>query len=823
MNRLLISLLLFVSLLSTAALATAQGMPSREAPARAPVTAAFRAPNIPATPVVALPAPARKSAPAPAPNGPLAVGFTRDLAKAAPLEAWTRVRDGYVLRFSASSTGAQGLRARLDVGAMPGPFEVRAQGSDARVETMSVDPVSGPQAWTPWTGGDTQVIEVFSPWLPPAGALRLGSVLHFTASPLAKAAGTCTLSTACAAADATLTSAQSDAIGEVKKAVMRIQFVDNGSAFICTATLVNTEKYPAPYVLTANHCINNAQAAASIAAWWFYDAAACDDPSTPGRIQQAGGMKLVFANYNVDETLLQSNAAPPEGAVYAGWNPAHLTQGTPIVSVSHPKGDTGRYAIGTTVGEFRILGRPQDQYGVRFSEGIIEGGSSGSGLFTLSDGSLLLRGVLTGTTVNQGEGMSCTDLNEDALYSRLEIFYPEIAPYVTNAGVSPDDAPNRVQDFASIPLDLNGADKPLDQASGTVAIDNRRIDYAGDVDVYRFTLSTSSWVSAWTEGPNGANLDTVGSILDSRGVNLIANDDANVTSNHAGATIQLQPGTYYFQVTHWDPAATGAYNVRLRADRLDDNYTDLWWNPAESGWGINFNHQDNTLFATLFTYDANGAPMWLVMSNGARLGAGSYQGTLYRTTGAAFNATPFTGASAASVGTMRVDFTDHTHGALTYTVNGTQVTKAITRQVFSTAPTCTWSAFDRGFSDNVQDLWWNPSESGWGINLTQQGSIVFATLFTYDASGQGLWLVMSNGAQDSAGNFSGTLYRTTGPAFDASPWTAANAQAVGTMSLAFTDGDDGTLTYTYNGITVTKKITRQVFGQMRTDCGSQDQ
>jgi len=416
--------------------------------------------------------------------------------------------------------------------------------------------------------------------------------------------------------------------------------------------------------------------------------------------------------------------------------------------------------------------------------------------------------------------MSCTVLNEDALYSRLEVFVPEIAPYVSVAGKAADDAPNRVQDFASIPLDLGGADKPLDTVNGPVARDGKRIDYAGDVDLYRFTLNSTSWVSAWTEG---GNLDTVGSILDGRGVNIVSNDDATASSNHAGVTVKLAPGTYYFQVQHWDPAATGAYNVRLRADHLDDNYTDLWWNPAESGWGININHQDSTLFATIFTYDASGAPMWLVMSNGTRLGAGSYQGTLFRTTGSAFNAVPFTGASPAAVGNLRLDFADASHGTLTYTVNGTTVTKSITRQVFSTAPSCTWSAFDRSASDNFQDLWWNPNESGWGVNLTHQGSILFATLFTYDATGKGLWLVMSNGAQTAPGKFNGTLYQTTGPAFNASPWTAATPQPVGSMSFSFVDGNTGTLTYTYNGTSVTKSIQRQVFGALRTDCGPQDQ
>ena len=43
------------------------------------------------------------------------------------------------------------------------------------------------------------------------------------------------------------------------------------------------------------------------------------------------------------------------------------------------------------------------------------------------------------------------------------------------------------------------------------------------------------------------------------------------------------------------------------------NYQGLWWNPpAESGWGINFAHQGDIIFATWFTYDAAGKPWWLI-------------------------------------------------------------------------------------------------------------------------------------------------------------------------------------------------------------------
>jgi hypothetical protein len=44
--------------------------------------------------------------------------------------------------------------------------------------------------------------------------------------------------------------------------------------------------------------------------------------------------------------------------------------------------------------------------------------------------------------------------------------------------------------------------------------------------------------------------------------------------------------------------------------------------------------------------------------------------------------------------------------------------------------------------------------------------------------------------------------------------------AVGTMSFNFTTGNAGTLTYMYNGATVTKQIERFVFAPLKTQCAS---
>jgi hypothetical protein len=106
----------------------------------------------------------------------------------------------------------------------------------------------------------------------------------------------------------------------------------------------------------------------------------------------------------------------------------------------------------------------------------------------------------------------------------------------------------------------------------------------------------------------------------------------------------------------------------------------------------NVTHQDNTLFAALFTCDAQGKGLWLVMPAGLRQGDGSFQGERYRTTGPAFNAQPFTPIgpdSVSLVGTARFTFADGNNATLVYTCDGTSVTKSITRQAFaSPTPSC---------------------------------------------------------------------------------------------------------------------------------------
>jgi hypothetical protein len=256
------------------------------------------------------------------------------------------------------------------------------------------------------------------------------------------------------------------------------------------------------------------------------------------------------------------------------------------------------------------------------------------------------------------------------------------------------------------------------------------------------------------------------------------------------------------------------------------NYEGLWWAAppgSESGWGINLAHQGETIFATWFTYDLTGKGWWLSMT-APEVAAGIYSGALFATTGPAFNAMPFNPSQVklTQVGSGTLTFSDGDNGTFAYTVNGVSQRKSITHQVFGPLPVCATATASLTAATNYQDQWWAApagSESGWGVNLAQEGNTIFATWFTYDLDGTPMWL-SATATNMTPGVYEGTLYRTTGPAFDAVPFNPANVvlTAVGMATFTFGDGNDATFAYTVNGISQMKAITRQVFQSPGTVC-----
>lgn len=121
------------------------------------------------------------------------------------------------------------------------------------------------------------------------------------------------------------------------------------------------------------------------------------------------------------------------------------------------------------------------------------------------------------------------------------------------------------------------------------------------------------------------------------------------------------------------------------------------------------------------------------------------------------------------------------------------------------------------YSTDYTDLWFNAGESGWGVNLIQQGDIIFATLFVYGSTGSPAWFVAYDVEPSPAGSqatFTGTLYQTSGPYFGLGTFNpgAVGVASVGVITFVFTSPISGTMQYSVNGNLYTKAITRQPTG-----------
>ena len=121
-----------------------------------------------------------------------------------------------------------------------------------------------------------------------------------------------------------------------------------------------------------------------------------------------------------------------------------------------------------------------------------------------------------------------------------------------------------------------------------------------------------------------------------------------------------------------------------------------------------------------------------------------------------------------------------------------------------------------GIAPNPTGLWYDPAESGWGLTVAQQGEKLFAVLFVYDQAHQPAWYFASDleVAQDfrPLQTAQGALYRTTGPWFGGlfSPLNVTRRVA-GSVTFTLIDLNDAILTYSVDGVAVTKSIQRETW------------
>jgi hypothetical protein len=116
---------------------------------------------------------------------------------------------------------------------------------------------------------------------------------------------------------------------------------------------------------------------------------------------------------------------------------------------------------------------------------------------------------------------------------------------------------------------------------------------------------------------------------------------------------------------------------------------------------------------------------------------------------------------------------------------------------------------------NFSDQWWNPNESGWGASVLQQYDTLFIDLFVYDQGTRPTWFTAAAFFQPDSGRslFVGDLYvSTSGPWFAGffNP-SAVMQRKVGTIQFDASSTDFATLTYTVDGVVITKAVQRQLW------------
>ncbi|MDP4030451.1 MAG: hypothetical protein Q8P42_15970 [Gallionella sp.] len=254
-----------------------------------------------------------------------------------------------------------------------------------------------------------------------------------------------------------------------------------------------------------------------------------------------------------------------------------------------------------------------------------------------------------------------------------------------------------------------------------------------------------------------------------------------------------------------DAGATAATNGSCNV--AANPYKGLWYNASESGWGMSVTQHDSINFVALYTYDTSAQPVWYVMSDCRIATAGSCSGDIYQVVGGKAPTQPWVALDFAqalsTAGSGTLTFSDPNNGKFDFTLNGVTGSKTIERQMFSSGTAA--QALD------YTDLWWNANESGWGVALTQDKGMIFATWYAYDAAGLPVWYVASSCPLSGSG-CTGEVYKVTGGEALTATWNGINPVAtVGTVTFAFSDGGTGTMSYTIDGVSGSKAITRQSF------------
>jgi len=316
--------------------------------------------------------------------------------------SWEVLKDGSSLwRLRIASPGALSLNLGLDRFELP-------EGASLWLYDGNGTMVQGPYTrdhqnadgglWTAVVLGDEIVAELHLRPGTEAGAdLRIAAVNHgyrefgdFSATSTTKQ-GTCNIDVICP---------EGDGWRNQIRATARITI---SGAFLCSAQLVNnTAEDGAPYMLTAQHCVEDASQAPTVVAFWNYQSPVCGQLGGGSLAQNQSGASLVSlwayqTGSDFALILLDQIPDPSFNVYYSGWD---ATGSIPAgaVGIHHPSGNQKAISFeNDPLTTINYYGNGNHQWQVQdWDLGTTEPGSSGSCIYDPS--SQLCVGTLTGGT-----------------------------------------------------------------------------------------------------------------------------------------------------------------------------------------------------------------------------------------------------------------------------------------------------------------------------------------------------------------------------------------------------------------------------------------
>lgn len=195
--------------------------------------------------------------------------------------------------------------------------------------------------------GDTTVIEYYEPkGVSSSGILSIAKVIHgyryiSIETGNYERSGSCQVNVNC----------EEGTEWQNEKRAVAVIIIDG--MYLCTGSLVNnTNNDYAPYMLTANHCLNghDAEDNPNCSYWtfyWHYESPFCDNPTSEPSHYTTSGAVIVSNNIKSDFALLSLTEDPRNNSnihpYYLGWDNSGNT-GTGGVGIHHPKGDVKKIA-----------------------------------------------------------------------------------------------------------------------------------------------------------------------------------------------------------------------------------------------------------------------------------------------------------------------------------------------------------------------------------------------------------------------------------------------------------------------------------------------